>query len=73
MIDIRDEQSDTTRPLSSLSNITTAPSTKPNADEDGYEQCPNCSRKFFSGRLVLHLKSCKPNKPLKRLKKATEP
>jgi len=37
MIDIRDEQSDNTRPLSSLSNITTAPSTKPNADEDGYE------------------------------------
>ncbi|EAS01423.2 A C2HC-type zinc-finger protein (macronuclear) [Tetrahymena thermophila SB210] len=36
---------------------------------DDYEFCPNCNRKFFSGRLNLHLKSCKPNKPLKPIKK----
>lgn len=28
-----------------------------------------CNRKFFAGRLALHLKSCKPNKPLKQIKK----
>ncbi|KAL4506910.1 hypothetical protein ABPG72_001331 [Tetrahymena utriculariae] len=36
---------------------------------DDYEFCPHCNRKFFSGRLNLHLKSCKPNKPLKPIKK----
>jgi len=38
------------------------------AAEEDYEYCPNCSRKFFAGRLRLHLKSCKDGKPLKPLK-----
>jgi len=38
------------------------------AADDDYEYCPNCSRKFFAGRLRLHLKSCKDGKPLKPLK-----
>jgi hypothetical protein len=38
------------------------------APEEDYEYCPNCSRKFFAGRLRLHLKSCKDGKPLKPLK-----
>ena len=33
--------------------------------EDNYECCPNCQRKFFLGRLKLHMKSCKEGKPLK--------
>ena len=39
--------------------------------EDNYEFCPNCQRKFFLGRLKLHMKSCKEGKPLK-LKKNIE-
>lgn len=31
-----------------------------------YEQCPHCNRKFFEGKLPLHLKSCKPGKLLKK-------
>ena len=30
------------------------------------ESCPNCGRKFFPGRLALHLKSCKKDKPMKK-------
>jgi hypothetical protein len=33
--------------------------------EENYEYCPNCERKFFVGRLKLHMKSCKIGKPLK--------
>ena len=33
------------------------------------ETCPNCGRKFFPGRLALHLKSCKKEKPMKIMKK----
>lgn len=36
-----------------------------------YEYCPNCERKFFIGRLALHLKSCRPDKPLKLRSKLT--
>lgn len=28
--------------------------------------CPNCSRTFFPDRLNMHLKSCKPDKPMKK-------
>lgn len=28
--------------------------------------CPNCSRTFFPDRLNIHLKSCKPGKPMKK-------
>lgn len=31
-----------------------------------YEQCQYCDRKFFEGKLLLHLKSCKPGKLLKK-------
>ena len=31
------------------------------------ESCPHCSRTFFQGRLNLHLKSCKANKPMKKV------
>ena len=37
-------------------------------DEVIYEICPNCSRKFFEGRLRLHLKSCTDKKPFKPTK-----
>jgi hypothetical protein len=33
--------------------------------ESEYEKCNNCNRNFFVGRLALHLKSCKPNRPFK--------
>ena len=36
--------------------------------DEEYENCPNCNRRFFMGRLKLHLKSCKEGKPLKKLK-----
>ena len=36
-----------------------------NLMESEYEKCNNCCRNFFVGRLALHLKSCKPNKPFK--------
>lgn len=32
--------------------------------EGGLAECPNCSRTFFPNRLTVHLKSCKPGKPL---------
>jgi hypothetical protein len=40
-------------------------------DNDTYETCPNCSRQFFKGRLNLHLKSCRKERPFKASKKAT--
>lgn len=33
--------------------------------EEEFEVCGNCSRKFFIGRLALHLKSCTQEKPYK--------
>jgi hypothetical protein len=32
--------------------------------EGGLAEWPNCARTFFPDRLVVHLKSCKPGKPL---------
>ena len=37
--------------------------------DDEYEHCPNCERKFFPGRLALHLCGCTPEKPMKRRNK----
>ncbi len=39
-------------------------------ENDTYETCPNCSRQFFKGRLNLHLKSCRKERPFKASKKA---
>ena len=36
-------------------------------NKDEMDKCPNCNRLFMKGRLLLHLKSCKSNKPLKML------
>jgi len=38
------------------------------SSDENYEYCPHCNRKFFLGRLKLHLKSCKEGKPLKPVK-----
>ena len=32
---------------------------------DDFEQCPNCNRRFFTGRMSPHLKFCKDKKPYK--------
>ena len=37
--------------------------------EGGLAECPNCTRTFFPDRLKVHLKSCKPGKPLMPKKK----
>lgn len=37
--------------------------------EGGLAECPNCNRTFFPDRLMVHLKSCKPGKPLMPKKK----
>ena len=37
--------------------------------EGGLAECPNCSRTFFPDRLMVHLKSWKPGKPLMPKKK----
>lgn len=41
-------------------------------EEDEYESCQNCNRKFFKGRLALHLKSCTKEKPYKPPTKTTQ-
>ena len=35
------------------------------APESSLVPCPNCNRTFFPERLNIHLKSCKPGKPMK--------
>lgn len=37
--------------------------------DGGLAECPNCCRTFFPDRLIVHLKSCKPGKPLMPKKK----
>ena len=38
------------------------------SSEENYEYCPHCNRKFFVGRLKLHLKSCKEGNTFKPVK-----
>ena len=37
-----------------------------NWDENVLEKCPNCGRTFRPEALIIHLKSCKADKPLKK-------
>lgn len=41
-------------------------------NKDEMDKCPNCYRLFMQGRLLLHSKSCKYNKPLKMLNVKTQ-
>jgi hypothetical protein len=36
-----------------------------NWDQNVLDPCPNCNRTFVPTALKIHLKSCKPGKPLK--------
>jgi hypothetical protein len=37
------------------------------------ESCPHCDRTFVKGRLQAHLKSCKPDNPMKKLVQKNTP
>ena len=36
-------------------------------DSEALSCCPNCARTFLPDRLAIHLRSCRPDSPQKRL------
>ena len=59
-----------------LPQVESSPTLKSGADptefDDGFQEkdlikCPNCDRTFLPHRLELHLRGCKPDRPLGRI------
>ena len=77
-------KSDQIRPATAITTIDDMPinvKTNPPLVEDfksaeapAMESCPHCSRTFLQGRLEIHLRCCKPGKPMRKVApKVTHP
>lgn len=51
-------------PIRGAQNIQKLPEEQQEEQPHDMETCPNCSRTFLPGRLAMHFKICRPDKPM---------